>query len=158
MDIQDNLVSECRTHLKKEYDRLRWKFRHSSVMDNGHFGHGNHMANDGFDVSEQMTNQALHQNEEYLLREIEDALRRVELGIYGICEACSQEIGSARLKILPHARFCIKCQNDYEKGVLGTNGDFSKWMHSPDKPARWRATAIAKGSIGGISLSEWSPC
>lgn len=71
MDTRENLVRECRDYLQIEYARLCPKLRQSPTVDNGHLGHGNHMAEDGFDVSEQMMNQALRQNEEYLLREIE---------------------------------------------------------------------------------------
>jgi DnaK suppressor protein len=40
------------------------------------------------------------------LEEIEDALLRIELGEYGICEECGQSIELARLEAVPYARLC----------------------------------------------------
>lgn len=48
--------------------------------------------------------------ESKLLWEIEDALRRIEGGRYGRCERCGQSITLRRLRLLPYARLCIKCQ------------------------------------------------
>ena len=49
------------------------------------------------------------------LRDIEVALQRLATGSYGICHSCEEEIGSARLKALPTAIFCIDCAKDREK-------------------------------------------
>jgi DnaK suppressor protein len=38
------------------------------------------------------------------------ALRRMAEGTYGICEQCRASIPIGRLKALPHARFCVPCQ------------------------------------------------
>lgn len=45
---------------------------------------------------------------------IERALRRIESGEYGICESCGQKIPVGRLKILPYATMCVKCQREAE--------------------------------------------
>ena len=45
-----------------------------------------------------------------LLREIADALLRLDHDIYGICAECEEPISSKRLDALPWARFCVKCQ------------------------------------------------
>jgi DnaK suppressor protein len=44
------------------------------------------------------------------LKEVENALRRVTRGTYGICEMCTQEIPANRLKAIPWARFCLVCE------------------------------------------------
>ena len=44
------------------------------------------------------------------LKEVENALRRVTRGTYGICEMCSEEIPANRLKAIPWARFCLVCE------------------------------------------------
>jgi DnaK suppressor protein len=44
------------------------------------------------------------------LKEVENALRRVSKGTYGICEMCSEEIPPNRLKAIPWARFCLTCE------------------------------------------------
>ena len=45
-----------------------------------------------------------------LLREIGDALRRVEHGTYGVCAECDEPISSKRLDAVPWARYCVTCQ------------------------------------------------
>ena len=43
------------------------------------------------------------------LKEIEDALAKLEDGDYGRCESCGGEIGEARLEAMPQAKLCINC-------------------------------------------------
>jgi len=49
------------------------------------------------------------------LVEIEQALTKISTGTYGICEMCEEPISFARLKVKPHARFCIDCREIAEK-------------------------------------------
>jgi DnaK suppressor protein len=45
-----------------------------------------------------------------LLREISDALHRMEQGSYGICMECEEPISGKRLDAVPWARYCVTCQ------------------------------------------------
>jgi DnaK suppressor protein len=45
-----------------------------------------------------------------LLREIADALQRIDQGTYGICMECEEAISSKRLDAVPWARYCVTCQ------------------------------------------------
>ncbi len=45
-----------------------------------------------------------------LLREVNDALRRIDHGTYGVCAECEEEISTKRLDALPWARYCVTCQ------------------------------------------------
>lgn len=45
-----------------------------------------------------------------VLKEIDRALERVARGSYGVCEGCGEDISQARLKALPWARYCVRCQ------------------------------------------------
>ncbi len=49
------------------------------------------------------------------LRNIDEALLRFEEGEYGVCEECGDEIPLGRLKVMPFARYCVKCKSDIEK-------------------------------------------
>jgi DnaK suppressor protein len=48
---------------------------------------------------------------------IEDALSRVDEGVYGVCDACEGEIAEARLVALPFTRLCVNCQAEREREV-----------------------------------------
>ena len=43
------------------------------------------------------------------IAEVDDALRRVDAGTYGICERCGQPIAGERLAARPFARYCMAC-------------------------------------------------
>ena len=45
-----------------------------------------------------------------LLREIGDALQRIEHGTYGVCLECEEPISVKRLEAVPWARYCVACQ------------------------------------------------
>ena len=49
------------------------------------------------------------------LRHIDEALMKIEEGEYGICEECEEEIPVGRLKVVPFARYCVRCKADIEK-------------------------------------------
>lgn len=48
------------------------------------------------------------------LEEIEEALKRIEKGTYGICEMCDDPIALGRLRAKPFAKFCTPCREIYE--------------------------------------------
>jgi DnaK suppressor protein len=52
----------------------------------------------------------LKQTDAKILRNIEEALVRIDKGTYGICRDCGERIAEARLNAIPWARLCIKCK------------------------------------------------
>ena len=50
-----------------------------------------------------------------LLHHVDEALRRIRKGTYGICVECGSPISAERLTAVPHARLCIKCKEAEEK-------------------------------------------
>ncbi|NQU78007.1 TraR/DksA C4-type zinc finger protein [Candidatus Falkowbacteria bacterium] len=46
------------------------------------------------------------------LRDIDQALKKVEQGSYGVCELCEQPIEEGRLKVFPAAISCVNCQKE----------------------------------------------
>ena len=73
-----------------------------------------HMADLGSDNFEQEFTLGLIENEEEILRDIDAALERLDDGTFGVCESCSKAIPKARLKAVPHARYCVECQRKEE--------------------------------------------
>lgn len=62
------------------------------------------------DPAEAHTQAALIAATRQSLEQITDALRRIADGGYGSCEGCGGRIPPERLEVLPHARFCVPCQ------------------------------------------------
>ena len=52
----------------------------------------------------------LKQTDAKILQAIEEALYRMEKGIYGICRDCGEPIAPARLEAIPWTRVCITCK------------------------------------------------
>lgn len=56
----------------------------------------------------------MRDRERKLILKIEGALKRLDEGVYGICEECGGEIGTARLKARPVTTLCIDCKSNQE--------------------------------------------
>ncbi len=57
----------------------------------------------------------LSDRERVKIKQIDDALDRLEGGTYGVCESCGLEIAEERLQALPFTRLCRDCQQEQEK-------------------------------------------
>jgi DnaK suppressor protein len=57
----------------------------------------------------------LREREHGLLSKINDALERIDQGIFGECESCGEDIGLRRLQARPVAQLCIDCKGEQEK-------------------------------------------
>jgi RNA polymerase-binding protein DksA len=77
-----------------------------------------HMADAGSDNFEQEFALDLMDSEKKLLVEINEAIRRIEDGAFGICEGRGEPIPKARLNAIPWARYCVACAELKEKGRL----------------------------------------
>ena len=58
----------------------------------------------------------LADRERLKLTQVDDALKRLDLGTYGICESCDDEIDKDRLLAMPFTKLCLSCQEDLERG------------------------------------------
>jgi len=62
-----------------------------------------------------MVESAIVQQQDKELQEINVALDKIKNQGYGICEMCEDDIGFQRLKVKPHAVYCIDCREIAEK-------------------------------------------
>ena len=76
-----------------------------------------HMADIGSDNYSQEFSLELMDSERKMLREIDDALRRIEQKTYGICEGTAKPIAKARLEAKPWARYCVEHATKVENGL-----------------------------------------
>lgn len=73
-------------------------------------GASNHLADDATEMMEQERDLALIGNLQERLRDIDQALERLEAGTYGQCQNCGNPIGAERLEARPFATLCINCK------------------------------------------------
>jgi len=73
-----------------------------------------HQADQGSDTNLMEQNVMLMEQERDKIRLLNDALRRLYDGRYGICEMCGEQISEARLEVILHAIYCIDCMAKME--------------------------------------------
>ncbi|HXV84126.1 MAG TPA: RNA polymerase-binding protein DksA [Candidatus Binatia bacterium] len=56
----------------------------------------------------------IRDRERKLIFKIQDALKRLDEGVYGVCEECGESIGIERLKARPVTTLCIECKSSQE--------------------------------------------
>jgi RNA polymerase-binding transcription factor DksA len=81
---------------------------------------GMHQADAGSDAYDRDFALSLLSQEQDALYEIEEALKRIEAGTYGICEMSGKQIPHLRLEAIPFARFTVECQSQIEKQKKAT--------------------------------------
>lgn len=79
---------------------------------------------DAFDAADRAEHQAdialkigLANHEATIRKEVDDALDRIDSGAFGICERCQAAISARRLRALPYARYCVRCEREKESAV-----------------------------------------
>jgi RNA polymerase-binding transcription factor DksA len=81
---------------------------------------GMHQADAGSDAYDRDFALSLLSQEQDALYEIDEALKRIEVGTYGKCEMSGKSIPHARLEAIPFARFTVECQSQLEKQSKAT--------------------------------------
>jgi RNA polymerase-binding transcription factor DksA len=81
---------------------------------------GMHQADAGSDAYDRDFALSLLSQEQDALYEIDEALKRIEIGTYGKCEMSGKAIPRARLEAIPFARFTVECQSQLEKQSRAT--------------------------------------
>ncbi|MCW1886489.1 TraR/DksA family transcriptional regulator [Luteolibacter flavescens] len=78
-------------------------------------GSGMHQGDAGSDAYDRDFALSVLAKEQDALYEIEQALRRIDRGVYGVCEMSGKSIPQARLEAIPFARLTVECQAQWEK-------------------------------------------
>ena len=113
-------TADYRKRLEEEKERLLHavgflaKENQGSISDQlGELAEGgtdNHLADTATAMYDRELDEGLEEGARDTLVEIDAALRRIEAGTYGTCEACGKPIGADRLAAIPWARLCIDDQ------------------------------------------------
>ncbi len=74
-----------------------------------------HQADLGSDTDESERRVYILEKELNNIKMINSALKRIYDKTYGICEICGDYIPANRLKIIPYAKYCIKCKEEDEQ-------------------------------------------
>ena len=111
------LLLDAKASLEAEMEQLqRDNLNRSQREFSGDLsGYSYHMADVGTDTFERETELTIASAGSDTIKEIEEALGRIEDGTYGKCEVCGNDISQSRLLAVPHARLCIRCKSAQER-------------------------------------------
>lgn len=109
LELRQHVISGLDIHTKETLKR-------SSKEDSGNLSaYSQHMADAGTDTFDRDFALSLVSSEQDALYEIEDAIRRIKRGSYGICEITGKPIKKERLLAVPFAKFSVEGQVEYER-------------------------------------------
>ncbi|MBS4008913.1 MAG: TraR/DksA C4-type zinc finger protein [Clostridium sp.] len=98
MDVTEGLL---------EHQGLREATQELSVIDN----HPADIASENYERAKDIS---LHKKNGLILRKVDEALEKIDLGLYGVCKNCGKTIPDDRLDAVPYAEFCIHCKRKAE--------------------------------------------
>ncbi|MFA5389589.1 MAG: TraR/DksA family transcriptional regulator [Candidatus Omnitrophota bacterium] len=106
--IRDAINSDI-SHIAKESLKSQ---KESSGDLSGYSFHMADMASDSYDRELSLN---IASEEQEVIYEIDDALKRIEEGKFGRCLSCDKKIPQKRLNAVPYAKYCIQCKSKEEK-------------------------------------------
>lgn len=74
-----------------------------------------HLADHASDMVDRELDDTLGENAEHVIREIDDAISRIESGSYGLCTVCGARIPEERLAAIPYATLCLEDKRRLEQ-------------------------------------------
>ncbi|MBU4149811.1 MAG: TraR/DksA C4-type zinc finger protein [Candidatus Omnitrophica bacterium] len=78
-------------------------------------GYSYHMADMASDSYDRELSLNIATSEQKVIYEIDETLKLIDEGKYGVCLSCEKKIPIKRLKALPYTKHCIQCQSKEEK-------------------------------------------
>ncbi len=120
LERQTIKLAELRDHILDQVQGVT----KDSLRERGEGGgsaFGMHQADAGSDAYEKDFALSLLSQEQDALYEIEQAMKRIQAHVYGVCEMSGQAIPVSRLEAIPFARFTVDCQTRFEQENKGKN-------------------------------------
>ncbi len=104
---------DYRSLLEHERDDLRRQLSELGFGGDGGLDYDPNFADSSQVTAERGEAEALAGQLREALREVEQAIARLDRGTYGVCEVCHQPISPARLEAMPTAQRCINCASKH---------------------------------------------
>jgi len=107
-ELKEKLIQE-RERIKEELSRIAKPTKDANDYNTTFNNIGDDEDENASEVEEYTDNLALENVFEKQLKEITEALEKIELGTYGKCENCQADIAIERLRAYPAAKICFNC-------------------------------------------------
>ena len=103
LEAEQERLTEVIREIEAEQEELRLSETSSERSPDPNTAEGGSLA---FEMEKEFS---LYQNAKNLLLQADEALQRVDDGVYGTCADCGESIPVARLEAIPHTKFCVTC-------------------------------------------------
>ena len=107
------IETESKTHFRSFVTKL------SAEAENGRPSMSTHLADNNFENT--LIEETALNNCQKRLRKIDEAIQRLDQGIYGICLGCFKPIPAKRLALIPIAESCVPCKERKERTTFQPN-------------------------------------
>ncbi len=107
--LNDTVLADLRKSLEEEQGNLRARLGELGDGDAGSISFDQNFADTSQVTAERGEVEVLLGSLRETLAQVEDALRKLNEGTYGVCERCGDHIAPARLEARPEARRCFNC-------------------------------------------------
>jgi RNA polymerase-binding transcription factor DksA len=117
LDLFKKILTELRRKISGDIQQIEGETLNTSSKDSSGdlSGYSFHMADVATDSFDRELNIGLASNEQSLLNDVDDAMKKIDEGIYGICEKYGVAIPKKRLMVAPYVRYCLQAQEEEEK-------------------------------------------
>lgn len=111
-------LDELRMQLTEGLDHIKSDALNKSAKDSSGdlSGYSLHMADQATDNYDREFLLELAKNEQEVLYQIDEAMKRIKDKSYGVCGECEKPVPKMRLKAMPFVVNCVPCQEMIEKG------------------------------------------
>jgi RNA polymerase-binding transcription factor DksA len=126
--LKASQLADARVAIERELARLRGQLADERAVQDGE--RFEDIAGDSPDWSDRSVADELVESDNYRIgrdaasaQDLEDALRRIDQGSFGVCTDCGKAIAPARLAAYPAGRRCLACQAGFERVTPGPEDD-----------------------------------
>jgi RNA polymerase-binding protein DksA len=103
LEAERERLVEVIEDIEAEQEELRLSETSSERSPDPNTAEGGSLA---FEIEKELS---LYENARNLLAQAEEALVRIDDGVYGLCDDCGKSIPVARLEAIPHTKLCVDC-------------------------------------------------
>ncbi len=113
-----DLLIKKKEEVRKNLDYLKNVVLNSTTKEasGDHSSYSFHMADQGTDAMEREKAFLFASRDEKYLKQMDEALSRIENNTFGVCRACGKDIGHERLEAVPTTTICFDCKVAESKG------------------------------------------
>ena len=129
------MKAELILKFKAIFEKQKMGLLYSNKIINEDFALKSDELSDELDLSsvemEQSIRVRLRNREALFLKKINESLQKIQVGTFGVCDCCEEDIELSRLEVRPTANLCISCKENEEiRENQSADGRMSKSMGS----------------------------